>query len=265
MGIIDMRSLGYFRINRDTVVENLEDQYRFLTENETCEYFCKLIDDHNELCNVVNTKLKRRYDRCETDTNKVTKEDPYPWLEPNDPRRTLTDLQIIERYVDPFESYLTAREKRTLIKVNMKYRKAFSLRDEIGTCPHMEVELELNDTKPFFIRPFPIKEGKKDFIDKEIRKGCLLRIFRRGMTSYSILIMLIARKQGGIPRIVSDFRHLNTRLVTLHPSIPLVRDAIQILGASGCEVIFVIDLRDACHTLRLSKKSQKYCGITPYY
>ena len=26
-----------------------------------------------------------------------------------------------------------------------------------------------------------------------------------------------------------------------------------------------IDLRDAFHTLRLPKTSQKYCGITPYY
>ena len=26
-----------------------------------------------------------------------------------------------------------------------------------------------------------------------------------------------------------------------------------------------IDLRDAFHTLRLAKTSQKYCGITPYY
>ena len=195
----------------------------------------------------------------------TTQEDPYPWLEPDDPRRSLTDQQIIERYVNLADADLTAKEKRTLIKVIMKYKKAFSLRDEIGTCPNMEVELELKDTKPFFIRPFPIKEGEKDLIDKEMRKGCLLGILTKDMTSYSSPIMLIPRKQGGIPRIVTDFRHLNTRLVTLHPSIPLVRDAIQILGASGCEVISVIDLRDAYHTLRLSKKSQKYCGITPYY
>ena len=78
-------------------------------------------------------------------------------------------------------------------------------------------------------------------------------------------IMLIPRKLTGIPRIVTDFRHLNSRLVTLQPSIPLVRDAIQILGNSGAEVLSLADLRDAYHTLRLSKKSQKYCGITPYY
>ena len=85
------------------------------------------------------------------------------------------------------------------------------------------------------------------------------------MSSYSSPIMLIPRKLSGIPRIVTDFRHLNSRLVTLQPSIPLVRDAIQILGASGCEILSLADLRDAYHTLRLSERSKKFCGITPYY
>ena len=48
-------------------------------------------------------------------------------------------------------------------------------------------------------------------------------------------------------------------------SFSLIRDAIQILGASECELISVIDLKDVYHTLRLSTKSQKYYGITPYY
>ena len=168
MGSIDMRSLGYFHISRDTIVETLEDHCRFLTEGETCEYFCKLIDDHNELCNAVNTKLKRRYDNDTNDTNMTTENDPYPWLEPDDPRRSLTDQQIIERYVNLADADLTTKEKRTLIKVIMKYKTAFSLRDEIGTCQNMEVELELKDTKLFFIRPSPIKEGEKDIIDKEM-------------------------------------------------------------------------------------------------
>ena len=61
----------------------------------------------------------------------------------------------------------------------MKYMKAFSLRAEISTCPYMEVELVLNDTKPFFIRTFPIKEGEKDIIDTDMRNGCLLGILRK--------------------------------------------------------------------------------------
>ena len=64
----------------------------------------------------------------------------------------------------------------------------------------MEVELELKDESPFFIRPFPVKESVKDIVDKEMRKGCLLGILKRGMSSYSSPIMLIPRKLSGIPR-----------------------------------------------------------------
>ena len=31
-----------------------------------------------------------------------------------------------------------------------KYREAFSLRDEIGTCPNIEVEIDVTDKSPFF-------------------------------------------------------------------------------------------------------------------
>ena len=177
----------------------------------------------------------------------------------------MTDGEILEKYVDLTNSDLTKSQKAELVKIMIKYKKAFSLRDEIGTCPKIEVELELNDKRPFFIRPYSCTEKDKDVIDKQMKKGCLLGILKKGMTSYSSPIMLIPRKQGGIPRIVTDFRHLNSRLVVLQPSIPLIRDAIQIIGASGCEVISLIDLRDAYHTLPLSPKSKKYCGITPYY
>ena len=37
------------------------------------------------------------------------------------------------------------------------------------------------------------------------------------------------------------------------------------MGASGCEILSLADLRDAYHTLRLSERSKKFCGITPYY
>ena len=61
--------------------------------------------------------------------------------------------------------------------------------------------------------------------------------------------MQMAHNLLHIPRIVTDFRHLNSRLVTLQPSITLVRDPIQILGNSGAEVLSLADLRDAYHTL----------------
>ena len=154
----------------------------------------------------------------------------------------MTDQEILEKYVDLSNSDLNAAEMKSLYKVLLKYKEALSLRDEIGLCPNMEIELKLSDDTPFFIRPFPIKESEKEVVDKEMRKGCLLGILKKGMSSYSSPIMLIPRKLTGIPRIVTDFRHLNSRLVTLQPSILLVRDVIQILGNSGAKVLYLADL-----------------------
>ena len=39
-----------------------------------------------------------------------------------------------------------------------KYKDAYSLRDEIGTCPNIEVEIDITDKSPFFIRPYHVKE-----------------------------------------------------------------------------------------------------------
>ena len=131
----------------------------------------------------------------------------------------MTDRECLEKFVDSSDSDIPETEKKNLYKLLYKYKKAFSLRDEIGLCKSMEVELELKDESPFFIRPFPIKESDKDIVDKEMRKGYLLGILEKGMSYYSSPIMLIPRKLSGVPRIVTDFRHLNSRLVTLQPSI----------------------------------------------
>ena len=101
----------------------------------------------------------------------------------------------------------------------------------------MEVKLELKDKTPFYIRPFPIKEEEKIIVDREMTKGCLLGILRKGLSGYSSPIMLIPKNMSGIPCIITDFRHLNSRLVRLNCSLPLVRDAIQILEVSECELI----------------------------
>ena len=39
-----------------------------------------------------------------------------------------------------------------------KYKGAFSLRDEIGACPNIEVEINVMDQSSFFIRPYHVKK-----------------------------------------------------------------------------------------------------------
>ena len=262
-----MRSSGYFLISREILQQIMKTSFKdnclFLSERETQEYFGLYHKDHKEVMSYVNSQVNQRLkqqqgntqlvdrNEHEDDDNKISNtrgKYPYPWLDADDPRRKMTNQDILEKYIDLSDSDLSSAEKRNLYKVLVKYKNAFSLRDEIGLCSNMEIELELNDERPFFIRPFPIEETEKDLVDKKLRKGCMLEILKKGMSSYSSPIMIIPRKLTGITRIVTDFRHLNSRLVTLQPSIYLVRAAIQILGSSSSEVLSLADLRDTYHT-----------------
>ncbi len=189
--------------------------------------------------------------------------DPYPWLPDSDIRKKITDNEILDKFVNLDKSILNEDKKEEFQKILHKHKKAFSLRDEIGTCPDLLVHLELNKKEPFQIKPFTCKEQKK-YLDKEMKKGCMLGILKQAMSAWNSPMMLIPRKTG-LPRIVTDFQFLNSRLVRINPSIPLVQDAIQMLGVSECEVLLVIDLKDTYHTLCLDEQSQKYCEITPYF
>ena len=93
-----------------------------------------------------------------------------------------------------------------------KYKEAFSLRDEIGTCPNIEVEIDITDKSPFCIRPYHVKGEDKALIDKEMRQLCYLGILKEGFSAYSSPVMLISRKLTKDKRVMADFRHLNVRI-----------------------------------------------------
>ena len=75
-------------------------------------------------------------------------------------------------------------EKKEVMEM-YKCKEAFSLRDEIGTCPNIEVEIDVTDKSPFFIRPYHVKEEDKVSIDKEMKWLCYLGILKEGCSAYS--------------------------------------------------------------------------------
>ena len=87
----------------------------------------------------------------------------------------------------------------------------------------------------------------------------------KGFSAYSSHVMLINRKLTKDKRVVTDFRHLNVRIAENNLAYPLIKDTFSVLGSSMCEVLSVLDLKDAFHSLRLSENSKKYCGILPYF
>ena len=120
--------------------------------------------------------------------------DNYPWLDPNDDRRHMTDREILEKYINLNNSCLSKEEKIKVMDMLFKYKEAFILRDEIGTCPNIEVEIDVTDKSPFFIRPYHLREEDKAFIDKEMKGLCYLGILKEGFLACSSPVMLISRK-----------------------------------------------------------------------
>ena len=120
----------------------------------------------------------------------------------------------------------------------------FSLRDEIGTCLFIEVHLKLKDKTPFFVRPYPMREGQKKVIQKEMDRLEHLGIIHKGLTGYSSPVVLVKRKNQNLYQVCSDFHILNEKLVKINHAFPLVRDCIEQLGRKKCHYLSTIDLRE---------------------
>ena len=61
-------------------------------------------------------------------------------------------------------------------------------------CPSIEVNIEVIDNSPFFIRPYHVKEEDGVVLDKEMRRLCYLGILKEGFLGYSSPVKLISRK-----------------------------------------------------------------------
>ena len=246
LGIVDLRSLGYYKIMQGVLQQNLSCMYHFESANTVCDKFNSLI----------NTLRKEE---------EISGTDKYPWLDDSDERKCMTDKEILDKYIDLESSCLGKWEKQKLRNLIYEYKYAFSLRDEIGSCPNIKVEIDITDSSPFFIRPFHAREEDKTILDKEMKRLCYLGILKEGFSAYSSPVMLISRKKTQDKRVVTDFRHLNMRIAKNNLAYPVLKDTFTLLRNSNCDVLSVLDLKDAFHSLRLTENSKKYCGILPYF
>ena len=89
IGIVDLRSLGYYKIKQGILQQNLSKYYRFERADTLCEYFNKLVN-----------MLKREREQKELEEN-------CSWLDSNDERKYMTDQEILDKYMDLERSCLT--------------------------------------------------------------------------------------------------------------------------------------------------------------
>ena len=228
--------------------QNLSMLYHFESANTVCNQFNRLI----------NTLRKEEEEKGKGD-------DKYPWLDNSNERKHMTDREILDKYINLDDSSLTGIKKKEVRELLYEYKDAFSLRDEIGTCSNIEVEIDVTDNTPFFIRPFHTKEKDKAILDKEMKRLCYLGILKEGFSAYSSPVMLISRKVTQDKRVMTGFRHLNMWIAKNNLAYPLLKDMFTLLGSSKCQVLSVLDLKDAFPSLKLTENYKKYCGILPSF
>ena len=100
-------------------------------------------------------------DTITDDTNVPTKDNKYPWLDPDDKRRHMKDAEILRLKLNLDNSFLDEKGKEEFLTKTDDFHDVFSLRDEIGTCPFIEVHLKLKDETLFFVHPYPMREEQK--------------------------------------------------------------------------------------------------------
>ena len=79
LGILDLRSLGYYKIKQGVLQQNLSKCYHFGSVDRRCE----------EFYTIVNERKKEEKD---------IEKDKYQWLDDNDERKCMTDREILEKH-----------------------------------------------------------------------------------------------------------------------------------------------------------------------
>ena len=165
IGILDLRSLGYYKIKQGMLQQNLDKYYQFEEMNRVSANFNKLME-------------KKRQEE------KMNGKENYPWLDDTDERKYMMDKEILDKYINLKDSCLIKLERKQVMEMLYEYKDVFSLRDEIGTCPNIEVNIEVTDSSPFFIRPYSVKEEDRNVLDKEMRRLCYMGILKEGFSAY---------------------------------------------------------------------------------
>ena len=91
MGIVDLRSLGFYKIKQEVLQEHLSKHYYFKLADDVCHQY-------NRFINLMRKEEENSKGKC-------------LWLDNNDERKYMMDREILDKYVNLDNSCLTKIEK----------------------------------------------------------------------------------------------------------------------------------------------------------
>ena len=146
LAIVDIRSLGFHNNKHVTLQYNLSKQL---------PQYNKIAAEHVEQIKTKHVPKQCSHVKHESQQKlQQSADDPYPWLDNQDPRRDMSDEEILRKYIDLSQSILNDSEKEELTQIILKHKSAFSLRDEIGECPNIKIDLDVIDESLFLYDHF---------------------------------------------------------------------------------------------------------------
>ena len=101
-------------------------------------------------------------------------------------------------------------------------------------------------------------------IDNEMQSLVHLGFQKQNMSPCSLLIMLIARKNMNLKRIITDFRFLNNRSQRLNLAFPLIRCSFAILGSYKCKFLSALDLKEQIIPLSIESSKLPFVDLATY-
>ena len=98
IGILDLRSLGYYKIKMGVIQQNLNKYYQFEEIDKVCAEFNIIVEA---------TRQEEKNDS----------EKRYPWLDVTDERKYMTDKEILDKYIDLKDSCFNETERKQVMKM----------------------------------------------------------------------------------------------------------------------------------------------------
>ena len=98
IGILDLRSLGYYKIEQGVLQQNLDTYYQFKKADKICADFNRIMEE------------KRQEEKNDS-------EERYPWLDDADERKYMTDKEILDKYINLKDSCLNEKERKQVMEM----------------------------------------------------------------------------------------------------------------------------------------------------
>ena len=157
---------------------------------------------------------------------------------------------------------VTPEEKRHLSEFLATYKKAFSLKGELGHYDGRLFKIDTGNAHPVRCMPRPVPHHKKVEIDRQIDDMLSRGLIEPTDSEWASPVLMVKKNDGSL-RFCIDYRRLND--ITKHDAFPLpnINDCLASLG-KGCGYFSSLDLASGYWQMGMDKESQEKAAFTTH-